>query len=376
MCPVVTALRPRAFLLTVTGAGLLLAGCRPAERRCGVDADCPTGDICIGGYCGVGNRRQLAGDGPTPGDPAGVVIYGPRIQTFTASGPISLVSDQTVSGLQISNPSGPCITGANVTNVHIVDNLIGPCAADDSGAALYLTNVSSFTVEHNALDDIASGMYIEGSDASTAIVFHHNRVTRLRNPVDDHGSMIVWYGVNGSGHAVRCNSSDQGTPGYLDGPAYHILLSGTSGTAGSPIDVSFNKLRGGGPRFFSGGILVGVGGGAYTSVHDNILIEPGRLALGVQGELNSVVRNVVYAPTGYAWTSTNGVGLCVMRDGSYPCRDIEARDNRVLFFNTEGQNDEYDAGDCGTVAGWSSNTFGDTTLDAAVWDTPLPECLE
>ncbi len=362
----------RALLIAGVGCFLLVAGCRAATQPCAVDRDCGGGEICIAGYCGVGNRRLLVGDADLP--PA--VIYGPRLQTFTPSGPITLSSGQTVSGLKISTATGPCITGTNVTNVHIVDNEIGPCGSGAAGAGISLDNPTAILIEHNAFDDVAAGLFVDGSGGGSEIVFHHNRVTHLRSAQDSQGHMVALWRVNGPGNAVRCNLSDQGTPGYEDGPRFQIYFEDSSGTAISPIEVGFNKLRGGGPSTEAGGIYTGSGIGGHFVVHDNILVETGRVALGLAGDGVSALRNIVYGPTGHAWTSTTGVGLCVMRDGTSPCQNIEARDNRVLFFNTAGQNDEYDAGDCGTVAGWSSNTFGDATLDASVWETPLPDCLE
>ncbi|MFZ3229446.1 MAG: PPC domain-containing protein, partial [Pseudobdellovibrio sp.] len=78
---------------------------------------------------------------PTPPPPApapapGSGTVGPTITSFIRSGPITVTSGQTVTGLQISNPSGPCISGSGVSNVHIYNNKIGPCGPNADGTGI------------------------------------------------------------------------------------------------------------------------------------------------------------------------------------------------------------------------------------------------
>jgi hypothetical protein len=74
------------------------------------------GTLTIGAPTPTPSPSSSSSPTPTTG------IVGPTITTFTPSGPITLSSGQTVTGLQISNPNGPCINGVGVNNVHIYNN--------------------------------------------------------------------------------------------------------------------------------------------------------------------------------------------------------------------------------------------------------------
>jgi hypothetical protein len=77
---------------------------------------------------------------------------GPRVTSFKASGPINATNGQVISGLKITNPNGPCVTVANVSNVRIVDSEIGPCgggSADYGNANIKIIGASNITVEYS-----------------------------------------------------------------------------------------------------------------------------------------------------------------------------------------------------------------------------------
>jgi hypothetical protein len=107
---------------------------------------------------------------PSP-SPAPAGTPGPRVTSFTASGPITATSGQVISGLRIQNPSGPCIVvPAGVSNVTIRDSEIGPCG----GTGNVLVNGSSITIEYN---DILSG-------ARGIAVTNTSNVTVRRNKIN------------------------------------------------------------------------------------------------------------------------------------------------------------------------------------------------
>ena len=343
---------------------------------------------------GGGDAIGAADAPPTPGPDAGVVdalaggdgtatdavvvtvgdggyVIGPTITDFTASGPITVTSGQTIEGLAITSTSGPCITGDGLTDVRITNNRIGPCAAGVNGIGIALSSSSNVRTDHNEIDDVASGLYLVSN--SDHIVFDHNHVTRVRGPFP-RGQMVQFNTVYGEGNQIICNVNDESTPGYLDGPEDHVSTFASRGTAASSFLVAYNKIRGGGPSTSGGGILAGDYDGEYIEIRGNILINPGQYGLGIAGgRYHKMIDNVVYAPDVFTWSN---IGLFAWAQaGSVSCYGHEVRGNRVLFMDKNGtENDSWDAGNCGTIAGWADNVFGDHTLGPEIWDTDIPEC--
>lgn len=309
----------------------------------------------------------VAGSGPA-------AAAGPTATTFTPSGPITLVSGQVVSGLHISNPNGPCIWGGSVSNVRITNNRIGPCGPDALGVGVKLDLSSSVRIDHNAFDDVASALSaVEGGNG---IVFEQNVVTRIRGPLP-RGQMVQFDKVRGSGHRIQCNVSDQTTPGYLGGPEDHISIYKSAGTAASPIDIAYNKLRGGGPSPSGGGIIAGDFGSEYVVVRDNILVHPGQYGIAIAGGHDlRLLRNRVYSATVFPWSN---IGAYVWAQDASACYGHEVRGNHVFYLGNVGPNPYWNAGNCGTVAGEADNLWEwgtSTTLTAAIWDEPIAACAE
>ena len=106
-----------------------------------------------------------------------------RSPASTDSGPITVISGQTVTGLRITNPSGPCIFGSNVSNVHISNNWIGPCGDTAAGSGVELDKGSTVTVDHNHFEDVASAFHVSGTGAGDSnVVFENNYATKVRGP--------------------------------------------------------------------------------------------------------------------------------------------------------------------------------------------------
>lgn len=299
---------------------------------------------------------------------------GPTGTSFTPSGPITLSTGQVVTGLHISNPNGPCFSGASVSNVRITNNRIGPCGADSLGVGVSLYRSSGVRIDHNAFDDVASALYaLEGA---SDIVFEQNLVTRIRGPMP-RGQMVQFDKVVGSGHKITCNVSDQAAPGYLAGPEDHISIYRSGGTAASPIDIAHNKLRGGGPSTSGGGIIAGDFGSQYVVVRDNILVHPGQYGIAIAGGNNlSFLRNRVFSATVFPWSN---IGAYVWAQDASACFGHEVRGNQVFYLGGAGPNPYWNAGNCGAVAGELDNTWEwgtSTTLTAAIWDETIAACAE
>ncbi len=58
----------------------------------------------------------------------------------------------------------------------------------------------------------------------------------------------------------------------------------------------------------------------------------------------------------------SNIGLYVWNQSpDDPCSDHEVRGNQVFYIGELGANPSWDAGNCGEVAGWDDNVWGDET---------------
>lgn len=344
----------------------------PNERARSDAAGRDAGRTLDGSMRDAGSNRVLA-DGGRDGngaiEPLDASLDGGRVIDYAPSGPVTLSSGSEITGLHITSSDGPCIRGTDVASVRIHHNRIGPCGDGADGVGIAITGAEDVEIDNNAFDDVASGFYLIG--ASEDIRFHHNRGERIRGPFP-RGQLVQFNGVEGAGLIISCNVSDLTTPGYLAGPEDHINLFQSGGTATSPILVEYNRLRGGGPSDSGGGIMVGDYGGHDVEVRGNVTVNPGQYGVAVAGGTAiRIVDNIVYAPDVFDWSN---VGLYVWRQSDPPCEGIEVRGNRVWYQAEFGANHNWDGENCGAIAGWADNQFGDSGLDASVWETAIAEC--
>lgn len=309
---------------------------------------------------------------------------GPRVTSFLSSGPIVVNSGDIVRGLWVTRTSGtgPCITIANgATNWVIEDCKIGPNSdAADTGTGISGLNNSNGTINNNLFDDIASSFY--AVTCTGGIKFHHNYNTRIRGPNfasgGARGQMVQFNACTGPNNKIMYNISDQTSPGYLNGPEDHINLYASTGTAGSPILVKYNKLRGGGPSPSGGGIVAGDHAGAYVTIDSNILINPGQYGVAVSGGNNHQLLNNKVFGQAFPWSNI-GMFIWVYQNPALPpepaCFANIITGNRVNWVNSSGAaNNFWDPGTCtGTTN--NNNVFGDATITAGIWDEvfPVPE---
>ena len=112
------------------------------------------------------------------------------------------------------------------------------------------------------------------------------------------------------------------------------------------------------------GIALADGGGSYNVAQRNILLNPGQVGIFIAGGLNNkILGNTIYGEQ----RLRSNVGIYVWNQSSTPCSGQEVTGNRVYWRNAAGSsNTGWNAGNCGTVAGWSANnwsaTFDITTL--------------
>ncbi len=275
--------------------------------------------------------------------------------SYTPSAPISWngISNQTISKLQITNPSGHCISLTNCSNITIQYCSLGP--AKNEG--VNLSNCTNITIINCTFSKIETGLY---ACLSSGISFTNNDVQNVQGPYPK-GQMCQFDKVSGAGNSISYNVAEN-VSGQSN-PEDCISLYMTNGTAASPVQVNNNWIRGGGPSNSGGGIMTGDDGGSYISVQNNILVNPGQYGIAVASGTNiNVSNNKIYS----ASFPFSNVGLYVWNEYATPCSSITCMNNQINFYSKYGTiNNTYSPGNCGTVTGWSTNTYP-TTLNASI----------
>lgn len=292
------------------------------------------------------------------------------------SGRIDARSGQVIEGMHVSNPLGPCIViGPGVRNVIVRNSRIGPCgpsALDDYGVWI-MEGASEITVRDNLITDVGTGVKVWA--ALSPVVIERNRFERIRGP-SWNGQAVQFNNVRGGTAASRvtCNVSDaEASSGVED----HISIYMSDGLPGQPIQVAYNRVRGGASKVGSG-ITVGDHGGSWIHVHDNVVVTVANAGIGVAGGNHIVVERNVVDNRGAGKASLTHMAFYVR--AFHECRQVAVRDNRGIarLWNwLESDGDlvpGYRHGPelCAEVSD-SENRFGDTTLSAALFDeVPAP----
>lgn len=294
------------------------------------------------------------------------------------SGKIIARSGDVITGLRISNPSGPCIVLQNVSHVTIVNNEIGPCGSDPHyQIGVYINGSSDLQILNNRFQDVSSALYAV-NDSRGKLLFEGNYATRIRGPMP-RGQLVQLNQYSGPDITIRCNISDQAIGGYTNsdgkgGPEDQINIYKSSGTPESSIYIVNNKIRGGGSRSGGGILAVDNGGGSYVHIDQNILVDPGQYGIGIASGSNiKVTNNTIYAAA-HDWTN---VGIYVWNQyQNTNCANNEVSGNRINYINKKGAPNPYwDSGNCGSVSTPKKNILQDPSISQTLWNTAFPSCV-
>ena len=267
-------------------------------------------------------------------------------------------ADLTISGLRIANPQGNGITIRNSKRIRIEDCKIGPC----KGEAVNIYECEGITVAGNRFEEVSTGVYALDS---RRIEVTRNRCLNVHGPFP-RGQLAQFDKVTGGGNRINHNLALNILGRSHPEDVINIYKSG--GTPDDPIQVIGNQIRGGGPSDSGGGIMTGDGGGADIVVRDNILVDPGQYGIAIAGGHHiQVLDNKVF---GKRQPFTN-VGIYVWNQSKAPSGGHTVKGNQVRWFNKAGiENPCWDAGNCGTVAGWEGNDWH-ADLDGTILATDL-----
>jgi hypothetical protein len=186
------------------------------------------------------------------------------------------------------------------------------------------------------------------------------------------GQCVQFNNVSGSGHRVTNNKL--WNVQNASAPQDVINMFESNGTSLSPILIDSNWILGGGPSTSGSGIMTGDSGGSYQTASNNILVNPGQVGVAISGGTYQTLSGNKVFGAQFTWSN---VGLYVWSQlGSASTLPKIAHatvsNNRVKWTNKNGSsNPIYLAAGETTPSGWSTNTWGDNTITAAILPNPL-----
>ncbi|MEE9321295.1 MAG: right-handed parallel beta-helix repeat-containing protein [Granulosicoccus sp.] len=231
--------------------------------------------------------------------------------------------------LRISNPDGPCIVIQNSVNIRIINSRLGPCREQ----AIDAYEVDGLKVVLNSMINVGSGVHV--LESQHVLVSRNKFVNAGRN-------MVQFDKVTGPGNRITRNRGSNRLGNTVSEDLINVYQS--SGTAQSPIRVTYNRLRNGGSSKSGSGIMVGDGGGAWQLVAYNTLVNPGQAGIGVaSGTHIDVIANRVYQRA-LPWSN---VGIYVWNQYAENCSSIRIIQNEVDWRNAGGvRNGWWDSESC------------------------------
>lgn len=233
------------------------------------------------------------------------------------------------------------------------------------GVAIYLYHCTNVTIQNCTFDKVAGGVCV---DTGTGIKVLHCNGKNISRPVgSDRGQLVQFARVTGASNEISYNSADNKLG--FSGPEDIINLYDCHGTALSPILVTNNKLRGGGPSTSGGGIMTGDTDGSYITVDNNILVNPGQYGITIaSGHDIIITNNTIFSKQ----TAVSNVGLSAyLQYVDSPHYNCTIANNQVKWTAFWGDRNEfYNNGGFGTIIGWDTNV-----VNEALDETILPTIL-
>ncbi len=244
-------------------------------------------------------------------------------------------------------PSGP-VTCNNQSNVTISGKQFVGIGDDQS--AIRITNCHNVVITANDFKDDAQPITIVNS---TNVEISWNRYQNITGPYQRNGTnranFTQW--VSSLGGSIHDNKGIGGNTEDI----ISIFQSGGTNAA-TPLVIERNAFEGTNWISPSGsGMLLGDNGGSHIVVRNNTLLNPGSVGMGIaSGTDIHITDNTIY---GQQRVSSN-VGIYVWNQSANLCSGNEVARNRVKWFKADGtMNPGWDAGNCGSVTGWTTNDW-------------------
>jgi len=274
---------------------------------------------------------------------------GSTATSYVSSGVINLTGahDITISGKSINSGSVPAITLTNCYNVHITQNFLG----NSTDVGVYLYNCYNITVDYNNITNVSTGVYVVNT-VNGGIIVNSNQFKNMNGPMP-RGQFVQFNTVSGANNSISYNKGENILGSSYPEDAINVYMS--HGTSSSPIQVTGNWIRGGGPSASGGGIMLGDNGGSYETASNNILVNPGQYGMAIAGgDHISIINNNVFA----ACQSFTNVGIYIWGQSGSACTNATISGNQVNFTNAQNvENNSWIGTGETTPAGWSTNIW-------------------
>jgi nitrous oxidase accessory protein NosD len=229
--------------------------------------------------------------------------------------------------------------------------------------AIHLEDCHGVTIRDNDFARVAQAITVLDS---TDVRVEMNRYEDILGPsarVDLHRANFIQFD-NVRGGYIGNNTGRGGDTEDI------VSIHTSGGTTAAPLIIEGNHFEGTNWSSGSGsGIALGDHGSHDTVARDNILLNPGQVGIFIAGGTNNtIVDNVIYGEQ----RPRSNVGIYVWNQADGECSGNEVRNNRVRWFREDGEdNAHWDQGNCGQVAGWSTNDW-EADLDPASLRVDLP----
>jgi parallel beta-helix repeat protein len=240
--------------------------------------------------------------------------------------------DLVIMNKSIKGGSDVCITLIDCYNIKIINCKL----TNSSEPGIYIYNCNNIVVQESFFSNVSTGIYAENSFKG-GIKVTHNRFINMQGPFP-RGQCIQFNNINILGESY---------------PEDAISLYKSNGTPDSPIIVSNNYIKGGGPSKSGGGIMLGDSGGSNQTAINNILVDPGQYGIAISGgDNNAIIENYIYAR---AQHFTN-VGIYVAGYNGEACTNSTVKSNKVNFMNNLGRaNNSWIGPNTAIPSGWDTN---------------------
>ncbi len=255
----------------------------------------------------------------------------------------------------LSRPTSGAIRRSGNCDGIVIENLTFKDLGPDV-EAIHLEGCANVTIRNNDFARVAQAVTVLDS---TNVRIEWNRYLDIVGPharVGKHRANFV--------QLVRVSRGYIGHNKGRGGDTEDIVsMYESGGTEASPFVIERNHFEGSTWTSTSGsGIALGDGASAWSIARGNTLLNVGQVGMFIAGGTNQrIIDNVIF---GEQRTSSN-VGLYVWNQSGSPCSGHEVSGNQVSWRRADGaSNPAWNAGNCGTVSGWSSNTWN-AVLDPA-----------
>lgn len=232
--------------------------------------------------------------------------------------------------------------------------------------AIRIANCANVTIRAVDFWNVAQGVFAIGSSNITIVDSRYQNITGPYERVGlNRGNFVQFDSVNGgliARNKGRCGDTEDVVSLYKTSNVI-VERNHFEGGDGSPGCLAWRSPSG-------SGIGTGDIGGGGNIVRNNVLVNPGQVGTFISGGTNNTIRdNIVIGEQ----RPLSNIGIYVENYSSGACSGHTVAGNRVRWLRADGQvNGGWTSGRCGTVAGWSTNNWNDTSLRAADYRVTWP----